>query len=169
MKSVLIIIFCFISIMCFSCKKESLLKGNYQNYVGYLDPSKTYSPVEYQLCGDSIYGTHHGLPKLAYKPNKGIFDEYIQEHFPENLFKDSGYLNFRFIVNCKGQVGRVAIIESTLDLEKTSHLPALVDTLKRLTIRSENWIAPTEKGIDIDYYMYVSYKIENGKIKEILP
>jgi len=151
--------------------KYDSLDDKYPNYIGYLDPQNTFSPEGFILCGDkeSIYKTHHGAPKIAYSPNKGIFDHKIRSNFLKNRFNDSGYINFRFIVNCKGEPGRFETIQTNLNLEQTSLNPDLVSHLLELTSIPEHWNIFTYKNEARNYYTYVSYKIENGEIAEILP
>ncbi len=153
-----------------SCKKDVISKEKYQNYIGYLDPGTTVSDENFEICGDEdIKGTHHGLPKHAYKPNKGIFDKKIRSQYQNKGYSDSGYLNFRFIVNCRGETGRFEIIQMNLNLEEVILNQDMVDQLYQLTSQKDNWYGYRINENPIDYYMYVSYKIENGEISEILP
>ena len=163
LPALLLLVFC-------TCKNHQPVERNYTNYIGYLDPETTISDNSFEICGTGeIIGTHHGLPKIAYKPNKGIFDKTVRAKYQNKGYIDSGYLNFRFIVNCHGETGRFEIIQMNLDLEETKLNPEMVDQLFSLTASSENWNGYAIKEQPIDYYMYVSYKIENGKITEILP
>ncbi|WP_103069808.1 hypothetical protein [Aquimarina sediminis] len=161
----------FIFIISYSCREKNYSAKKYINYIGYLDPNTTISSTSFALCGTGkIEGTHHGLPKLAYKPNKGIFDKTIRSKYQNNEYTDSGYLNFRFVINCKGEIGRVEIIQMNIDLEETELNSEMIDQLYQLTSESENWNGYTTKDQKpIDYYMYVSYKIIDGEITEILP
>ncbi|WP_299432865.1 hypothetical protein [uncultured Aquimarina sp.] len=143
----------------------------YPYYIGYLNPQNTFSPEGFILCGDkeAVYKTHHGAPKIAYSPNKGIYDRRIRSNFFKNRFNDSGYINFRFIVNCKGEPGRFETIQTNLNLEETSHNSDLVRHLLELTSNPENWNIFIHENQPRNYYTYISYKIEHGEITEILP
>jgi hypothetical protein len=44
----------------------------------------------------------------------------------------------------------------------------LVDQLIELTVKRDNWKAPSLEESK-DMYMYLTYKIEDGEITEILP
>jgi len=105
--------------------------------------------------------------KLFLKP--GAYDKRIRDNFSENKFTDTGYINFRFIVNCDGEPGRFETIQTDLNLEEIEHHPDLVKHLLTLTAASENWNVFIRKDQPRNYYTYVSYKIVNGKITEILP
>ncbi len=150
--------------------KHTIDKEKYPHYIGYLDPQKTISDTNFKICSDErIFKTHHGAPKIAYAPNKGVFRNTILSEYKNQGFTDSGYLNFRFIINCKGEPGRFEITEMNLNLEETKLNEKLVDQLFTLTAQSRHWNTFTFKNEARDYYMYVSYKIENGEISEILP
>ncbi|MBP2833257.1 hypothetical protein J8281_13770 [Aquimarina sp. U1-2] len=153
-----------------SCKNNDASTEKYPNYIGYLDPETTISDINFEICGDEdIKGTHHGLPKHAYKPNKGVFDKTIRATYRNKGYTDSGYLNFRFIVNCRGETGRYEIVQMNLGLEETTLSEDMVNQLFQLTADKENWNGYRSKKSGINYYMYVSYKIEDGEISEILP
>jgi hypothetical protein len=84
-------------------------------------------------------------------------------------YSDSGYLNLRFIINCEGEVGRFVIHENNLDLEPNTFNKDLKNQLFKLTSEIKGW-QPIVLYDDVrDSYMYVSYRIENGKITEIIP
>ena len=161
-------------VLLYSCKdKEPLLKGTYDHYIGYLNPEKTNSEKKFEVCGDGqIRATHHGLTKRAYKPNKGVFDEGVFKAYQNENYNESGYVFFRFIVNCRGETGRFDIVQTDLNMEKKSFSnQAMVQKLFDLTKDKKNWngfVLGKEKK-EFNYYMYVSYKILNGEIAEILP
>ena len=162
--------------ICVSCQKKelALLKGKYQNYIGYLDPESTKSDKGFELCGNGIrnvdlHFTHSPKIEYAYNPNKGVFKQYIQSEYKNKGYTASGYLNFRFIVNCEGKVGYIETIEMDMDLEEASMSPDLVQQLLELTTAMGNWKGLQIRDVSVDYYMYVSYKIQHGEITEILP
>lgn len=45
----------------------------------------------------------------------------------------------------------------------------LGDKLLRFTKSLDGWIPKEIKGLKIGYYQYLTYKIENGKVSEVLP
>ncbi|WP_109301607.1 hypothetical protein [Aquimarina sp. AU474] len=150
--------------------KHTINTEKYPHYIGYLDPQKTVSSTNFEICSEErIFKTHHGAPKIAYAINKGVFKNNILSAYTNSQFTDSGYLNFRFIINCKGEPGRFEVIQMDLNLEETKLHKKLVDQFFELTAQSRHWNIFTYKEEARDYYMYVSYKIENGEISEILP
>ncbi|MEO1485430.1 MAG: hypothetical protein AAFU57_06775, partial [Bacteroidota bacterium] len=84
-------------------------------------------------------------------------------------YTDSGYLNIRFVINCEGVAGRYIIHENNLDLEPTPLNPDMVEQIFELTAQLKQWNPNVIRGNIWDSYMYLSYRIENGEITEILP
>ena len=144
-------------------------ENKYPHYIGYLNPETTLLNDE-KLCDEGkIYSTHHGAPEYAYAKNKKHFRETIMSEYNSEEFQDSGYLNFRFLVNCQGRAGWFEINEMDLNLAKTNLNDELVGRLLELTANEKHWNTLTIKGESKNYYMYILYRIENGKITEILP
>ena len=57
-----------------------------------------------------------------------------------------------------------------LNLEKTNLNDDMVNQLLNLTSKQEwRYFRSGEEMQPINYYMYVSYRIENGEITEIIP
>ena len=55
------------------------------------------------------------------------------------------------------------------DLKETIVNKELGERLLRFTQSLDGWIPKEIKGFKIGYYQYLTYKIENGKVSEVLP
>ena len=144
----------------------------YKNRIGYIDQNKALLNKRYKLCGDGfIQRTYNGSGLDGYALNKKHFRDLAYAEFNSNPYTDSGYLNFRFLVNCEGNAGWFEIIEMNLDLEEQKLNPNLVEELLQFTSQSKHWniLTYTKTGEAYNYYNYVSYRLENGKITEIIP
>lgn len=142
----------------------------FSHHIGYIDQEKALLNDTYTLCGDrSIYKIHHGAPDDAFEGSKKQFKNFILSNYKNESYTDSGYLNFRFLINCEGNAGWFEIIEMNLDLEETPLDKNMVKQLLKLTSDSRNWAVFSYKNQPRNYYMYISYRIENGEIVEILP
>lgn len=145
-------------------------KNKYPHYIGHISPETSVLNDNFMLCdNENIYGTHHGKPKVAFHISKKHFRETILSEYDNTKYTDSGYLDFRFLVNCEGQAGRFEINELNLDLEKTDLNDMMVNDLLKLTANEKHWNIFHMKDLPRNYYMYILYRIENGKITEILP
>lgn len=144
----------------------------YKKYIGYIDQEKAALNDTYELCGDGfIQRTYNGAALEAYAVNKRHFRNQLNKEFSIVKHEDSGYLNFRFLVNCEGKAGWFETIEMNLDLVEQKLNPNLVRELLEFTSNSNHWniLRYPEDNTPYNYYTYISYRIENGKITEIIP
>jgi hypothetical protein len=150
--------------------KPLVNEEKYPHYIGYINQEEALLNKAYTLCNkDTIYKVHHGAPKEAFQGSKKRFRETILSAYKNKEYSDSGYLNFRFLVSCEGNAGWFEIIEMNLDLEETTLNDDMVNQLLTHTADPKHWAIYTNDNIPRDYYMYISYRIENGEITEILP
>ena len=143
----------------------------FKNYIGYINPEEALLNSEYVLCDkENIKLTYNGASPYAFNGTKKKFRDSILSKYNHQVYTDSGYISFRFLVNCKGEAGWFEISEMNLDLKEVNLEDKMVSELLELTSNSENWNQlGSNKGGFIDYYMYILYRIENGKVTEILP
>lgn len=154
-----------------------ILLPNYQSsfdrihkgHIGYLSAENHDVSENFERCSDKLpVGFYHSTAPYIYKRGKPAFRRFIQSNYSENDFTDNGYLNFRFLIDCKGEIGDVEINQLDTNLEITSLNDDLVNRLSNLTLEKENWNSLKTKEVR-DLYMYIIYKIENGQVVEILP
>ncbi len=155
----------------------NLAIANYQNnfdrkhinHIGYLNPENPDVSDNFKRCSDKLpVGFYHSTAPYIYKGGKPSFRRFIQNNFTGQDFTDSGYLNFRFLIDCNGQIGDFEINQLDTNFEIGVMNKDLVSKLSKLTLRNENWNSLETKEVR-DLYMYIIYKIENGKVVEILP
>ncbi len=149
--------------------QQKLSDYNYEDQVGFLSPSNPDYSKGFKRCSPGLpFGFYSSSTPAIYKENKGKFRKFIYANFNENNFDDNGMLNLRFIINCNGEIGDVEVNELNRDFEKIDLNDLLVDQLKALSFRKDNWnFNLIEKPLD--YYMYLIFRIENGKVVDILP
>lgn len=165
------ILYFFIFPLLFSCNNSKKInEPKYQHYVGYINQEKAIINSGFLCNKENIEYTHHGAAPIAYKGSKKNFKNTILSKYNHKLYKDSGYISFRFLVNCNGDAGWFEVAEMNLDLEEVNLDDKMVDELLNLTSEKENWNKlGYSKEQKFDYYMYIIYRIENGNITEILP
>ena len=100
-------------VILLSCKKES---KKYSHDIGYIDPATALGDKEFKTCSDRIYEYYNFEPYAGYKYGKRALRDSIAKKYSA-IGNESGYLTFRFVVNCKGSAGRYQIIENDLDLK----------------------------------------------------
>jgi len=148
----------------------SIDQEKYPHRIGYIDRTESISPKGFTLCSEDIQiGFYSSAAPNAYKGSKYAFRKLILENYENRGYTDSGFLNLRFHVNCKGTVGHVVINEVGMDYKKTELNDDMVNQLVNLAIKEENWNAIIKSEKRRDIYMYLIFKIENGEVLEILP
>lgn len=88
--------------------------------------------------------------------------------------KTTGFVTIRFVVNCKGEKGNFELLQMDDKYEATSFDKTLTDQLleyvKPLTIWKLAYFRDdTEKKKSLDYYGFITFKLNDGKITEIIP
>ena len=178
----ILIVLLFIGAHFYFENKFPVDEDKYPHYIGYIDQEKAQLNDVYTLCDEGlIMHTHHGAAEEGYKGSKKVFRDNILSTYKNEGYTDSGYLNFRFLVTCEGNPGWFETIQVDTDYRPTKFNEAMVAQLLKLTAQPQHWntynykrnpdhthILDPEEGPK-NYYMYVSYKLKNGEITEILP
>ena len=89
-----------------------------------------------------------------------------------NLISDknsTGYITIRFVVNCEGKTGMFRVQQMDEDYNETIFEENIVSIILKFVKSLDGWIVQSYKGQTVDYYQYLTFKIENGIVKEILP
>ncbi|MCJ8155209.1 hypothetical protein MKJ01_15695 [Chryseobacterium sp. SSA4.19] len=89
-----------------------------------------------------------------------------------NLSEDknsNGYITIRFVVNCEGRTGMFRVQQMDENYIAKKFNQKIVNQLLLFTKDLEGWVPKKIEKEKVDYYQYVTYKIENGKVSEILP
>lgn len=148
---------------------EQSKSKKYTRAIGYLEPDNRDFTEDFKKCSDTLpIGFYHSAAPHVYKGSKRTFVKYIQENYKNQGFSDSGFLNLRFLINCRGDIGDMEVNELDNDFLPSDLNDAMVEQLINLSVNEQNWRLPNiDKPYDV--YMYLIYKIENGDITEILP
>ena len=78
-------------------------------------------------------------------------------------------MTIRFIVNCQGQTGRFRVQGMSYKYNEKTFNKNLTSQLLSLTKQLDGWIIGENGGKKFDYYQYLTFKIEKGKLIEIMP
>jgi hypothetical protein len=152
-------------VILLSCKRES---KKYPHHIGYIDPTTALGDKEFKTCNDEIYEYYNSEPDGGYKYGKRALRDSIAKKY-STIGNESGYLTFRFVVSCKGLAGRYQIIENDLDLKPKKFSKELVSHLFSITQEFKEWRPVILENVSRDYNIYITCKIRDGKIIEILP
>lgn len=157
-----------LSILLLSCSQEEIKN------VGDISFDRKLDDANFKLCNEQTIEQYYvrwssDIPP-GYKGEKRGLEKAILDayRFPQAA-EENGFITIRFIVNCKGESGRFRIEEmdfayqaKSFDKEITGQLLDIVKSLK-------GWIPRKSNGVDLDYYQYLTFKMNQGQIIKILP
>ncbi len=150
-------------------KKEKDIYKKIENSVEYIDPVNSLFSDGFEVCNEIWIYNYYNPERATYSKGKNKLKEFIIKNYDKRSYSDSGYLNIHFVINCKGETGRYKVYENNLDLEPYRFNNDLKDQLLELTRKLRPWNPNIIRGERVDSYIYISYKIKNGEIIEILP
>lgn len=141
--------------------------------VAYNDPEHTlgYRP-DFELCTttEAIIDYYNADPDIHYRGGKYALWKAIRPQLePGKLENASGYLTFRFVINCEGKTGRFTLEPADLNFQPTQFPEQTVVHLGEITAGLTDWQRGQLKGEPADAYAYLTYKLKDGELVELLP
>ena len=139
-----------------------------QNAVaGRLQRISSFNPCD---KSNKILDYYNTTPYAAFKEGNFELKQVVQKNLnTELLNKESGYLVFRFVINCEGEAGWFTTEEYDLDFQPKQFNKSLRSHLLDVLIGTGPWQPGILNGNSRDAYAYISFKLKNGEIIEILP
>ena len=139
--------------------------------VAYIDPDSAMDKeTPFQTCDEYIYDYYNGEQKLHYNGGKKAIWEVVNKRLnKKKLLKESGYLTFRFVINCKGTMGRITTEQAGLDFQPKKFSYITVNHFYKIAQEVDDWIPTNIRGENVDAYFYLTFKLKNGELIELLP
>lgn len=109
-------------------------------------------------------GTHY---EEGIKSIRRFFQQYPTDAFSKNLL--DGYLTIRFVVNCKGETDRYRVWATDREFKPQQVQPENEQKLLEALRKMGNWQPGERDGKFYDAYAFLTFKILNGKMTDILP
>jgi len=149
-----------------------LARHNLQR-VGYINPNEAIDKdSDFEICteDDYINDYYNGGAVPIYKGGKkAIWNIVNQQLNTENLSNESGYLTFRFVVNCKGEMGRIITEEADLNFKNKIFNEATTTNFYNILKEMKDWIPVKIKDNNVNAYFYLTFKLKDGELIELLP
>jgi len=148
------------------------LRASAEKRIGYIDPEKVLFGAEnFQPCDrDFIIDYYNGDPDAAYTGGKrALWQSILPQLDTTALDSESGYLTFRFIVNCKGEAGWFVLEQTSLDYRKKTFDAATIRHLSDIVTTLKTWQPAMLRGQAFDAYTYLTFKLKDGEIVDLLP
>lgn len=170
MKNIFYIL--FLLPILFSCQSEKVVTV-YPNHVGDIVFDKNQDNPDFKRCMDKDYGIqyydYNNSNGLQYKGEKIEIIQALEKLKLSSSQKINGYITIRFLVNCEGKTGLFRIQQMNENYTEENFDKDFVNKLLNFTKSLDGWIPKEIQGTKLDYYQYLTYKITDGKVSEILP
>jgi hypothetical protein len=164
----------FISLLLttlYSCGQTPEKKVDYPLQVGDISFNAKMDDPNFKLCDEDRVLQYYNFGKgLLYNGEKIKINEHFRDGLKIKEQKgESGFLTIRFIVNCQGKAGRYRVQGMNNDYKEKIFNENLTNQLLSLTKQLDGWIVGEYGEKAYDYYQYLTFKIDNGKLIEIMP
>lgn len=123
------------------------------------DPQQDTS--DFKPCNSLRIPQYYALGADFRVPNEVLMGHFGTASLPAN--DQTGYYTIRFIVNCTGKTGRYREQSMSVDYQNMKFDSAFTEVIKSRLVSFDQW--PQGR----DFYQYLTFKIEQGKITEVLP
>lgn len=168
------IIILFSTLFVFSCKtdKETQNTKEYLRWVGDIEKDTLSDNPNFKVCnGDEQILQYFNLGEgPVYNGEKSTILNTFQSSFKPITDKDqNGLIRIRFVVNCEGKADRFRVLQSDYNYQEIEFDKRIVTQLTNIAKGIQNWQILYRDEVPVDYYMYLIFKITDGKITEILP
>ncbi|UQB67709.1 hypothetical protein [Epilithonimonas zeae] len=156
----------------FSCQSGKSVTI-YPNKVGNIVFDKNIDSPDFKRCMDKDYGIQYYSVNdsngLLYKGEKFAIIQELEKLNLSSSKKTNGYITIRFVVNCEGKTGFFRVQQMNDNYLEENWDKDFSVKLLNFTKSLNGWIAKESRGTKLDYYQYLTYKITDGKVSEILP
>ena len=167
----------FFNVLLITLLSQNLLYGQetseveYPRYIGDIAANKETDKDDFELCNEErIYQYFNNLGGFEYYGGKAAVErEFYEKYKSETIKNETGLIRINFVVNCKGETDRFRLISMDEDYNEKIFAKSITEQLMSISKSLKGWKPKKLKGIDIDYYQYLIFKIEEGQIMEILP
>ena len=153
----------------YSCGQQSQSATDYPEHVGDIAFDATLDDPNFKICNEKGIAQYYNFGGVRFKGEKPKITEHFQNYKEIQAPGETGYITIRFIVNCEGKTGRFRIQEMDNDYKAKSFRKEIHDQLLSLTKSLDGWVIAINQGYLFDYYQYLTFKIEDGKLIEIMP
>lgn len=153
-----------------SCQGEKNM-DRYKS-VGDIDFDPQKDDINFKICDKNVsysFQYYNDSKGFQYKGEKLAIEEKLKSLKIQGNENSNGYITVRFLVNCEGKAGLFRIQTMNFDYKEAAIDKNLEVQLLDFTKSLNGWIVKEINNKKIDYYQYITYKIEYGKVSEILP
>lgn len=141
-----------------------------KNNIGDIEYNAKLDDATFNVCNEDRIFQYYSVGTTYIGERKAIRESVFSKLKNETLFlnKESGYITFRFIVNCEGEAGRYRVKMVDENMKETFFENSTIAKLESSIKSLKNWRPGlTKNGNSVDSYYQINFKLENGNIKDI--
>lgn len=141
--------------------------------VAYINPDEVMDKgSDFEICGkrSQIFDYYNGDPDGHFIGRKGgLWKAILPKLEKDKIAGQSGYLTFRFIINCEGKIGNFTTEQADLDFQKTEFSAQAVNHIFSIVRTLNKWQPCLIQKVPKDSYAYLTFKLKDGELIELLP
>lgn len=151
-----------------------LLRADHgEKRVAYIDPAESLGgDADFKLCGSekAIADYYNGDPDAGFLYGKKKMLSIIKQQLKEEkLGSEDGMLTYRFVISCEGKAGRFIAQGYDFDYQAKDFEAPTVNHLLDILLSLKTWQPCVIRGENRDSYAYLTFKIKDNEIIDILP
>lgn len=126
--------------------------------------------ITFTLCNtdEQIIQYFNNGKGVEYIGGKATIDSLFFTKYKQVETNKSGIIRIRFVVNCSGKTGRFRLLSADLNYEPTDFPDSVTAQLIQITQSMDGWQTKTWKDMKIDYYQNLIFRIEQGKLINVI-
>jgi hypothetical protein len=165
----IVFIFALAIISCNNTPKSDTQK-EYLRHVGDIPADSKLDLMSFRPCKEEYATVYYAFDKPdLYKGEKpAMIKPFLDLAFPR-IKGETGYITIRFMVNCEGRTGRFRVEQLDIEYKDKKFNPKIVESILSTTMSLDGWIPGKFDERAYDYYKYLTFKIIDNQINEILP
>jgi hypothetical protein len=150
------------------------IKESYPQRVGDINFDPLIDDQSFKICDEKQTAQYYNFSKgFHYKGEKYEIIKIFKEKYHPGMIGDkeggTGYITIRFLVNCEGKTGLFRVQEMNLNYLPAKFDESIKSQLLEITKSLDGWLVGEYDGKNFDYYQYLTFKLDNYKLLEILP
>jgi len=161
-----------ISLFCLIGCKELNPSEKYLRWVGDIEFNPALDDPEFYPCnGEEQVLQYFNLEAGPQFPGEkpALEQLFKSQYAADSIAGQSGWIRLRFMVNCKGKAGRFRLLEANSSMVAFQFDSSISEQLMSITKSIKEWPILYRDQKAIDYYFYLTFKLKDAQIQEILP
>ncbi|WP_407401348.1 hypothetical protein [Chryseobacterium sp.] len=153
------------------CQTEKEMTSTYSAQVGDIFFEEKIDDPKFKRCFEKDLGFqyYNDTKGFEFEGEKIAIIKQLEKLKLQGNKESNGYITFRFLVNWEGKSGLFRAKSMNFNYIEENSDQILANQLLSFTKKLEGCKIKEYNGVKLDYYQYLTYKIEDGKVSEILP